>query len=161
MKNLQNYIPLENDIWSGRIDDIDDFDSYRWHQVVELIDITDAQLKPHPKNLIGFCILGYCCDKGVEKNLGRSGAAKGPNHIRKELANLPVSFNKDIKLYDAGNITCISGSMEDAQLELSMAINKIFSLYLIPWAIEIYQARNNGDENEKTEIMLEEIDEIK
>ena len=132
MNKLQNYKPLDKNIWSGRIDDPEDIDSYRWHQLVELIDLSDNSLKPLLENLTGFCILGYCCDKGVEKNLGRSGAAKGPYNIRKELANLPRSYDDNVKIFDAGNITCNTVAMEDAQFELSIMINKIFSLNLMP-----------------------------
>jgi len=132
MKNLQNYKPLDRHIWTGRIDNPMDTDSFRWHQLVQFIDLSDQDLNPFPETMTGFCILGYCCDKGVEKNLGRTGASKGPLHIRKELANLPRSFGDPIQIFDAGNITCEGNSMEEVQLELSILANKIFSLNLTP-----------------------------
>ena len=86
-----------------RIDSEDDFDAFRWHQWVEKIDLNDKNLTPYDGKL-GFAFIGFCCDKGVGKNRGRVGAANGPKSIRKEMANLPCSFSKEVKLFDAGNI---------------------------------------------------------
>jgi formiminoglutamase len=116
----------------GRVDDPDDIDSYRWHQVIELIDLSKDEMEPLPNDTLGACFLGFCCDEGVEKNLGRRGAAKGPLSIRKEMANLPLSFDRKTRIFDAGDIYCRGGQLETAQQELSVLVEKIFSLNLFP-----------------------------
>jgi len=132
MKTLSQYQPTPDSVWKGRIDDLHDHDAWRWHQLVERIDLRDSALHPLREGQSGFCLLGYCCDKGVVKNLGRPGAAKGPRNIRQELANLPRSFDHSIRIFDAGNITCERNSMENSQEQLAIAIGKILDMQLIP-----------------------------
>jgi formiminoglutamase len=96
MNVFENYRPQSQNVWQGRIDDPEDIDSFRWHQWIELIDLSkeQEQVKPISKDTLGFCFLGFCCDKGVEGNLGRPGASKAPLSIRKEMANLPLRFDR-------------------------------------------------------------------
>ncbi|HZK33658.1 MAG TPA: formimidoylglutamase, partial [Tissierellaceae bacterium] len=65
-------------------------------------------------------------------NKGRTGAAKGPKSIRKELANLPCQFPKDILLFDAGDVLCNDSSLEEAQEVLGQAVERILELNLFP-----------------------------
>lgn len=132
MSYLENYIPQRRDVWHGRVDDPEDIDSYRWHQLIELIDLSKEQIDPVPGDTLGVCFLGFRCDEGVEKNLGRRGAAKGPLSIRKEMANLPLSFDKKTRIFDAGDIQCPHGDMETAQKELAFLVEKLLSLNLFP-----------------------------
>lgn len=127
----KNYKPIEDNIWQGRIDSVEDFDAFRWHQWVEKIDLRDDTLTPYTGKL-AFAFIGFCCDEGVRKNKGRAGAERGPRSIRKEMANLPCSFTKDIKLFDAGNIYCEDSTLEEAQDLLSKSIERILSLNLFP-----------------------------
>lgn len=130
MSTLKNYKPQDRDIWRGRIDDPDDMDSFRWHQWVEFIDL---EKPPAPADgAAGICFLGFCCDKGVEKNQGRAGASRAPEFIRKEMANLPLRFDRNTKLYDAGNLYCGGEGLESSQQELALAVEKIISLNLFP-----------------------------
>ncbi len=81
----------------------------------------------------GFCFLGFCCDKGVERNKGRPGAGRGPFHIRREMGNLPCSFGEEVGLYDAGNINCLENTaMEEGQQALREGVTKILELGLFP-----------------------------
>lgn len=127
----KTYSIVDKSQWQGRIDSEDDFDSFRWHQWVEKLDLNDRDLKPFEGKL-GFAFLGYKCDAGVKLNKGRTGAAKGPDSIRKELANLPCQFSKDIVLFDAGNISCENSTLEEAQDGLADAVQKLLDLNLFP-----------------------------
>jgi formiminoglutamase len=129
---LENYKPLKRDLWLGRVDDPDDIDSYRWHQLIELIDLSAVRNEPVSGDTLGICFLGFCCDEGVERNLGRRGAAKGPLSIRKEMANLPRSFDRKTRIFDAGDIYCPKGDMETAQKELAFLVERMLSLNLFP-----------------------------
>ncbi|MDA3779400.1 MAG: hypothetical protein PF487_04120 [Bacteroidales bacterium] len=91
MQIIKNYKASSIHNWTGRVDDIDDVSSYRWHQIVQLIDLNIFEENKLIENKSAICFIGFCCDKGVVRNLGREGAARGPESIRKELANLPVT----------------------------------------------------------------------
>ena len=54
----KNYSVVEESIWDGRVDSADDFDSFRWHQWVETIDLSDEKLKPFEGKL-GIAFLGF------------------------------------------------------------------------------------------------------
>jgi formiminoglutamase len=132
MNLLTDYKPIGEEIWQGRVDDTENFDSFRWHQWVEAIDLSNNELKPISDGINGFCFLGFCSDKGVKLNEGRVGAAKGPMSIRKEMTNLPCRFDKNTKLFDAGNIECFDCELELGQQKLAFAVEKILSLNLFP-----------------------------
>lgn len=126
-----NYKTMDKQIWQGRFDSDSNYDAFRWHQWINGIDLTKDDLIPYGGKL-GFAFIGFCCDEGVNRNKGRSGAAQGPNSIRKELSNLPCSFMEDVKLFDAGNIFCEDIPLEESQGLLSKAVEKILSLNLFP-----------------------------
>ena len=126
-----NYKPTSNDVWKGRIDSETDFDAFRWHQWVNLIDLSDENIQPYDGEL-GFAFIGFCCDEGVRRNLGRPGAANGPLSIRQELANLPCNFSSEVALFDAGDINCDNISLEQCQEILSNSVEKLLSLNLFP-----------------------------
>lgn len=129
LKNFYNV--SEKDIWEGRVDSEDDFDSFRWHQWIEVLDLEDRDLEPF-KGKLGFAFLGFKCDLGVKLNKGRVGAAKGPKSIRDELKNLPCQFSKDIRLFDAGDITCENSTLDRAQDALAEAVDRLLDLNLFP-----------------------------
>lgn len=122
---------MPESIWQGRVDSEDDFAGFRWHQWVKKLDLNDKNLEPF-KGKLGFAFLGFESDKGVKLNKGRTGAAKGPNSIRHELANLPCQFTQDVLLFDAGNISSEGISLDEAQDSLSQAVEKILDLKLFP-----------------------------
>ncbi|MCU4155916.1 formimidoylglutamase [Carboxylicivirga sp. A043] len=108
---------------TGRIDSSTDTDAFRWHQIIQPIDLTKA-IK-FDTALVNICFLGFCCDEGVKRNLGRPGAAKGPASIRKEMANWPANCLPHAQLFDAGDITCRDGNLEEAQEALAKAVDII------------------------------------
>jgi len=126
------YTPPDPARWTGRVDDLEDRDAFRWHQVVECLDLSRSINGPSGGGPVGFCLLGYRCDRGVELNLGRSGAAKGPDAIRYQLANLPVNFPGSVRLIDGGDIHCLDGDVETAQRTLADAVERVLSSGLFP-----------------------------
>jgi len=126
-----NYRVTEQQVWQGRIDSLDNYDAFRWHQWVKTINLKDEELSPFDGKL-GFAFIGFCCDEGVKRNQGRTGAANGPKSIRKELANKPCVFTQEVKLFDAGDIYCEGITLEESQELLAEAIEKILSLNLFP-----------------------------
>ncbi|MBU0927771.1 MAG: formimidoylglutamase [Spirochaetes bacterium] len=116
--------------WSGRIDSIDDFEAFRWHQWIEPVDLEreetaspDGRAKGTP--LRGVAIIGFRCDEGVKRNQGRAGARLGPAAIRAEAANLPCSFDRSLALYDTGDVDCEGTDLEAAQALLGRKVEAI------------------------------------
>jgi len=126
--NNKYYQPLNSDIWQGRIDDEEDYDSFRWHQIIQPLDLAGDNIKPEK----GFGLLGFCCDKGVQRNLGRKGTSKAPNSIRKEMANLPCTFPESTHIYDCGDIVSEIGELEDVQEALANTVCRMLELGLFP-----------------------------
>ncbi len=116
------------DLWQGRVDDPNDPLSYRWHQIIQVLDLT------RPIQGLGgkaFAFLGFKSDEGVRRNLGRQGARLGPESIRRQMANLPSYFGRDVHLFDAGDVLCET-DLETAQFALVMAVEKILSAGMFP-----------------------------
>ncbi len=125
------YMPADMSLWTGRTDSKDNYDAFRWHQWMRELNLNNTgSLRFEGK--LGFVLLGFCCDEGVRRNLGRTGAAKGPDAIRRELANLPCTFTQEVILFDAGNITCTNDSLEDSQAALARAVTQIRQLGFFP-----------------------------
>ena len=93
--------PADMNLWSGRDDG---HGKERWHQ----------QISPRQESSpAGIALLGVACDEGIKRNYGRTGAVEGPDAIRQALVNL--AYRENTPLYDAGNICCDRGSLEDLQ----------------------------------------------
>jgi len=107
------YSPGNSSIWKGR----NDPGSVRdvWHQVIQSVDLN----KEVPD---GFCLLGFCSDVGVKRNLGRIGAVNGPEAIRKAMVNLAVHFDEQTILQDAGDVVVSGDQLEKAQNEFAKYI---------------------------------------
>lgn len=113
------YHPGTSEAWKGRVDSTEDYDAFRWHQWIAPVDL-DAPPEasrglPRAEGRSGAAFLGFRCDEGVRRNLGRPGAARGPAAIRSASANLPCSFEPGFALYDAGDVECEGGALEEAQ----------------------------------------------
>jgi len=127
----QTYQKPDMNNWTGRIDSKDNYDAFRWHQWVQPLDLSVSNIEL-PSFKVGIAILGFCSDEGVRRNLGRTGAAKGPLSIRKELCNLPCSFTSELKIFEAGNILCDDGNLERSQKALAVAVDQLLHLGLFP-----------------------------
>ena len=129
---LKNYTPTDINFWTGRVDDLHDVDSFRMHQIIKLLDLKDIEtLKADPAKL-DICLIGYCCDEGIERNSGRTGAKHGPEDIRNKFASLPIPFCDRIQIYDAGNLYCAEGNMEGVQEQLAIGIEQMLDNHLFP-----------------------------
>ncbi|SDK81817.1 formimidoylglutamase [Natronincola ferrireducens] len=126
-----NYKPIDSTVWKGRIDSHTNFDAFRWHQWIKPIDLRSDDLTSF-KGKLGIALVGFCCDEGVNRNKGRTGAVNGPKSIRKELANLPCSFTEEVEIFDAGNIFNENSTLEESQKLLGDVVEKILSLNLFP-----------------------------
>ena len=129
--NAKFYTLSSRKVWKGRVDDTQDYDSFRWHQIINFIDV-NSDIKKVDSKEIAFCFLGFCCDIGITKNKGRYGAINGPDSIRTEMSNMPCNFPQNVKLYDAGNLNCENMELEDAQNLLAETVNKILKLNMTP-----------------------------
>ena len=119
---LDHYVSAM-DSWKGRIDSDTDYDAFRWHQWVQPIDLNDGSAPFTGK--LGFAFIGFCSDKGVARNKGRTGTALAPDFVRGQMSGLPCTFSQEVKLYDAGDIICDEISLEEGQRELGCAVTAI------------------------------------
>lgn len=126
---LDHYVSAM-DSWKGRIDSETDYDAFRWHQWVQPIDLNDGSAPFTGK--LGFAFIGFCSDKGVARNKGRTGTALAPDFVRGQMSGLPCTFSQEVKLYDAGDIICDEISLEEGQRELGCAVEEILCRNLFP-----------------------------
>lgn len=91
--------------WRGRTDEADGPLARRWHQLVQ----------PGAAGGAPLALLGFACDAGVARNLGRTGAAAGPAALRKALAN--VAAHRVTAVDDLGDANCVGDALEAAQAE--------------------------------------------
>lgn len=125
--------------WTGRFSK---HENQYWHQNIQVSSIEDTATQ---KTNIG--LVGYICDDGVKRNLGRVGAKKGPKNVRNKLAKLPIHYTNK-KVTDFGDVICIDNHVEDCQKGLSKIIGKLISENILPIAIggghDIAYANFNG-----------------
>lgn len=125
------YQPADMTIWTGRIDDPNLYEAFRFHQWVEPLNL-DTNKCIVTQNVFAIAFLGFISDQGIERNLGRTGARNGPSAIRKELRNKPCHFSKELKLYDAGDIVAQGCELSEAQEALSLAVEKLLNSGFFP-----------------------------
>jgi len=102
-------------VWQGRDDTASEGpDALRIHQC-----ISPWALSSPP----GVTLLGFACDEGVRRNYGRAGAAAGPASLRRALANL--AWPNSERLFDAGDVPCREGDLEEAQEELAKVLGTL------------------------------------
>lgn len=121
----QRYLAADMSTWKGRGDAPPDSAVFQRIQGLDLRQIAKSPMEP------GFAVLGFRCDEGVRRNLGRTGAVEGPQAIRKVFAPLPL-HKKEIQLWDAGDIVCTDGDLEASQEALAAAIARLHQAKLTP-----------------------------
>lgn len=109
------YLPPDPLVWQGRTDVPADSCFY---QHMNLLNLLTQKPEKTPVGQSAFAIVGFKCDEGVQRDLGRGGASEGPTAIRQRLVNLPLQ-NPQIRLYDAGNILCTDHDLEASQHALA------------------------------------------
>lgn len=117
------YQPPDMSRWTGRIDRPKAIDTQRWHMVMQPLDLSD-DVPPAKTGATCYVLLGFCCDEGVRRNLGRTGARDAPSAIRKALCNLAFHWD-NVLLFDAGDVICSGQKMEAAQAMLG---GKVYQL---------------------------------
>ncbi|WP_299754761.1 formimidoylglutamase [uncultured Pontibacter sp.] len=111
------YKPATKAAWKGRLDKQDGELGLRWHQALQFLDLSVdfPDVKP---GKTAFAFLGFCCDEGVRRNQGRTGAAAGPGALRGAMASFAHHLPEQTELYDAGDVICTPGNLEEAQERL-------------------------------------------
>lgn len=120
------YLPPDPLIWQGRNDTPADACFYQHMRLLNLL-----KQKPQKTADITFAILGFKCDEGVQRDLGRTGAFEGPTAIRQRLAKLPIQ-KANIHCYDVGNIICTDHDLEASQTALSEVVAILLEQHIRP-----------------------------
>lgn len=112
------YIPPDPAPWHGRADTPD---RSCFFQIIQLLNLSNDIITNNDYAFGPFGLIGFRCDEGIRRNLGRTGAVDGPKSIREILARLPVQ-KKNFICFDAGDITCPDGDLESTQQALGDAV---------------------------------------
>lgn len=120
-KSLTMYKPATKDAWKGRVDKHDGELGLRWHQAVKLLDLSN-KVPDVISGDVAFAFLGFCCDEGVRRNQGRVGAVGGPAALRAAMASFAYHLPEEVGLYDAGDVLCTNGNLEEAQEQLGRKV---------------------------------------
>jgi len=123
------YKPTDKNIWTGR----ESAQELYVYQKVKHIDL-ELQNIPISEDKT-FVLLGYECDEGVKRNMGRTGSREGPQAARRQLARLPHHLAENTAILDAGNVVCVADDMEKAQSILTEKVTQILSQQGIPLLI--------------------------
>lgn len=115
------YKPATKEAWKGRVDKHDGELGLRWHQAVQPLDLSQSPQDAAPGKA-AFAFIGFCCDEGVRRNQGRVGAAAGPGALRGAMASFAYHLPQKTLLYDAGDVLCTNGNLEEAQDQLGKKI---------------------------------------
>lgn len=111
----KHYVPPSKSHWYGREDAKP---HERFYQCVKLIDLNKDKITATEDAVV---LIGFQCDEGVKRNLGRVGAKLGPDAIRDKLGGMPL--HRKLTLIDIGSIKCINGDLESAQRALAKLIH--------------------------------------
>jgi formiminoglutamase len=120
------YLPPDPTIWQGRADIPPNSCFY---QRIKLLNLLEQQPGHHHEP--AFAIVGFQCDEGVQRDLGRAGAAEGPTSIRLRLAKMPLQ-KPSLICYDAGDIVCPDHDLEASQQALAEMTALLLKNNVIP-----------------------------
>lgn len=123
------YLPPDPLLWQGRTDIPADACFY---QHVRLVNLFNDKLERSTQP--AFALVGFKCDEGVQRDLGRTGAVEGPTAIRQRLTKLPIQ-NPQIICYDVGNIICTDHDLEASQQALTDVITMLLEQHIHPIVI--------------------------
>ena len=128
MSWTSHYVSPQAAIWQGRQDAPT---NTCFFQVIKILNLNEINtLEPNNAKL-RFGLLGFSCDVGIKRNLGREGAKLGPEALRKALGPLAI-LKSTVEVYDVGDITCVDDDLEAAQSALAEAVHMLFKHNLIP-----------------------------
>ena len=121
------YIPTPPDFWSGRKVP-ENLSVQYWYQAIQNSDIkhlTPAKLPLH------FALLGYGCEEGVRRNLGRIGTKAAPKAIRQQLINMPYHLG-NVPISDFGDMILDTQDLEGFQEQVTVGLSSLFSNKYFP-----------------------------
>lgn len=110
------YLPPDPATWQGRFEVPHGSCFYQHIQLLNLLTQT-----PEKATHAAYALIGFKCDEGVQRDLGRAGAFEGPTAIRHSLARLPIQ-KPNILCYDVGNIVCTDHDLEASQQTLAEVV---------------------------------------
>ncbi|EKD73216.1 MAG: formimidoylglutamase [uncultured bacterium] len=120
------YLPPDPAQWQGRADTPPESCFFQIIKMLNLMDYHTIQITQPT-----FAFIGFKCDEGIRRNLGRVGAAEGPMAIRQALAKLPIQ-KQNFACFDAGNIVCPEGDLETSQHALGEVIALLLKQNVTP-----------------------------
>jgi formiminoglutamase len=115
------YKPASKKAWKGRVDINEGASGLRWHQAIHFLDLS-VEVPQVPDGEVAFCLMGFCCDEGVRRNQGRTGAVDGPSALRGAMASFAHHLPSHVKLFDVGDVFCPNQNLEAAQEQLGKKI---------------------------------------
>ncbi|SHJ73027.1 formimidoylglutamase [Maribacter aquivivus] len=122
---MSNYKLANKENWKGRSSN----QQLYLHEKVEFSSIKEPFTATNTKTI---ALLGYSSDEGVKRNLGRVGAAMGPNAIRKQLAKMANHLIPNTQLVDFGNLECLDENLEKLQADVSSSVTTLIQNKIIP-----------------------------
>ena len=128
LNNIDRYNPPNENCWVGRTT-ASALGIQYWYQATETIN-----LQKSPLISADIALLGYQCEEGIRRNLGRIGAKEGADAVRKQLSNL--AFHHVHKsIIDVGNVVCDDRNLASTQQTISNIISKLVSHNTFPIVI--------------------------
>ncbi|MEM1283433.1 MAG: formimidoylglutamase [Chlamydiota bacterium] len=125
-EDLSRYVPPSTVTWKGREDGGD----YAYiHQSVHCTDLSQQELNFQKGS---FGIVGLCSDEGVRRNMGRIGAAEGPNSLRECLSKLPITSKDPFTIYDCGDVNCSDSDLALSQKTLGRVVSGLLQQNVHP-----------------------------
>ncbi|MBN1951452.1 MAG: formimidoylglutamase [Bacteroidales bacterium] len=127
------YKPTKSSIWEGRTDREDGDAGIRWHYLVKCIDLEKEEIPEPGANQRGFAFIGFRCDEGVKRNMGRAGAANGPEAIRRACRNFACHFDPgSTLLLDCGDVIFEGTRLRAVEEELAGVVSKVMKQGYFP-----------------------------
>lgn len=140
----KNYIPPKPALWSGRSSGEQQY----MHEKVICHNLRESGFASLPAGDKRFALLGYACDEGIKRNLGRPGAVQGPDAFREAFGKMANHLPKDAHLADCGNIRCVGTDLKKAHQVLADQVtaalrDKVFPV-LVGGGHDISYAHHTG-----------------
>jgi len=123
------YLPPNKTQWQGRADTPP---ASSFFQIMQMLNLWDHPVVDITQQ--AFALIGFRCEEGIRRNLGRVGAADGPKAIRHALSRLPIQ-KQNFVCFDAGDIICTDGDLETAQQAFGEVIAILLKQGITPIAL--------------------------
>jgi formiminoglutamase len=118
--SLSGYQAPNPHLWKGR--ESGHISAQYWHEAVVCVEEKEWEGKGCEP---GIALLGYAVDEGVRRNLGRVGAAQGPNALRQVMAGMAYHVHPKQRIWDLGNLMCLDGHLEETQAVMAQAVTTL------------------------------------